>query len=74
MGEYVVKRLVIRFKGRKEKVVIPVTDEMFESIMEASRITGKSVSKIVEEVITDFYKMAKRDRELKDYWEKVICG
>jgi hypothetical protein len=74
MGEYVVKKLVIRFKGRKEKIVVPITDEMYESIMEAQRTTGMSVSKIVETIITDLHKMAKKDKEMKDYWEKVICG
>jgi hypothetical protein len=74
MGEYVVKQLVIRVKGNKKKIIVPITDDIHELIREARHETGLSESTLIELSLINFYKMAKKDEELKDYWEKVICG
>jgi lysyl-tRNA synthetase class II len=73
----VVVNLIINYRdksGKRKKMVVPISDDVYEMIKEIKRETGLSEQTILEFGFMELYKAVKTEKKLKDYWERVICG
>ena len=69
--------LIINYRdksGKRKKMVIPISDDLRERFEEAKRETGLSEQTIIELMLMELYKTVKKEKQLKEYWEKVLCG
>jgi hypothetical protein len=72
-----VVNLVINYRdksGKRKKIVIPIPDDVYELIEKVKRETGLSEQTIFEIALREGYETFKKEKKLKEYWEKVLCG